>query len=167
MRLTVARLQRVIKRDFSIQFGREQLTSYGALELLRRFLGLIGLQVRVQCVFAAQQMGGDYGASNLVLLVIGLLVVGARWLAHLRYVAHDPLFAGLCGLPRIPSDRTVVKWLKQYTESSLHALARLNHELLDEHIEKLKLPRLTIDLDGTVIYTGAKVAWAARGRGQD
>ena len=38
MRLTVARLRRVIKRDFSIEFGREQLTSYGGLELLRRFL---------------------------------------------------------------------------------------------------------------------------------
>jgi Transposase DDE domain group 1 len=40
---------------------------------------------------------------------------------------------------------------------------RLNSELLYEQIEKLKLPRLTIDLDGTVICTGAKVAWAARG----
>ena len=163
MRLTVARLRRVIKRDFSIQFGREQLTSYGGLELLRRFLVLIGLRARIRCAFAAQQLSGDYGASQLVLLVIGLLVVGARRLGHLRYVANDPLFARLCGLSRIPSDRTVVNWLKQFTQSSLRALTRLNSELLYEQIEKLKLPRLTIDLDGTVICTGAKVAWAARG----
>jgi len=163
MRLTVARLRRVIKRDFSIQFGREQLTSYGGLELLRRFLGLIGLKARIQCAFAAQGLGGDYGASQLVLLVIGLLVVGARRLGHLRYVANDPLFARLCGLSRIPSDRTVVNWLKQFTQSSLRTLMRLNSELLYDQIEKLKLSRLTIDLDGTVICTGAKVAWAARG----
>ena len=119
MRLTLARLRRVIKRDFSIQFGREQLTSYGGLELLRRFLVLIGLRARIRCAFAAQQLGGDYGASELVLLVIGLLVVGARRLSHLRYVANDPLFARLCGLSRIPSDRTVVNWLKQFTQSSL------------------------------------------------
>ena len=119
MRLTVARLRRVIKRDFSIQFGGEQLTSYGGLELLRRFLVLIGLKARIQCAFAAQQLGGDYGASQLVLLVFGLLVVGARRLGHLRYVANDPLFARLCGLARIPSDRTVVNWLKQFTQSSL------------------------------------------------
>ena len=49
MRLTVTRLRRVIKRDFSIQFGREQLTSYGGLELLRRFLVLIDLRTRIQC----------------------------------------------------------------------------------------------------------------------
>ena len=163
MRLTVARLRRVIKRDFSIQFGGEQLTSYGGLELLRRFVVLIGLKARIQCAFAAQPLGGDYGASQLVLLVIGLLVVGARRLGHLRYVANDPLFARSCGLARIPSDRTVVNWLKQFTQRSLRTLMRLNSELLYEQIEKLKLSRLTIDLDGTVICTGAKVAWAARG----
>jgi hypothetical protein len=159
MRLTVARLRWVSKRDFSIQFGREQLTSYGGLELLRRFLVLIGLKARFQCAFAAQQLGGNYGASQLVLLVIGLLVVGACRLGHLRYVANHPRCARLCGLSRIPSDRTVVNWLKQFTQ---RALMRLNSELLYEQIEKLKLSRLTIDLDGTVSCPGAKVAWAAR-----
>ena len=163
MRLTVERLRRVIKRDFSIQFGREQLSSYGGLELLRRFFALLDLKARARRVLAAQQLGGDYGASHLVLLVIGLLVVGARRLSHLRYVANDPLFARLCGLSRIPTDRTVVNWLKQFTQTSLRALMRLNSELLYEQIEHLKLPRLTIDLDGTVICAGAKVAWAARG----
>ncbi|MGO9060843.1 MAG: hypothetical protein ACLQU2_26195 [Candidatus Binataceae bacterium] len=74
-------------------------------------------------------MGGDYGASQLVLLVVGLLVVGARRLGHLRYVANDPLFARLCGLSRVPSDRTVVNWLKQFTQSSLRTLMRLDSEL--------------------------------------
>src|SRR5690349_6142797 len=129
MRLTVARLRRVIKRDFSIQFGGEQLTSYDGLELLRRFMGVIGLKARIQCAFAEQGLGGDYGASQLVLLVIGLLVVGARRLGHLRYVANHPLFARLCVLSRIPSDRTVVNWLKQFTHSSRHALMQLNSQL--------------------------------------
>ena len=57
MRLTVARLRQVIKRDFSIEFAREQLTSYGGLELLRRFLVLIGLKARIQYAFARQQLG--------------------------------------------------------------------------------------------------------------
>ena len=39
---------------------------------------------------------------HLVVLVVGLLVVGARRLKQLRYVEHDPLFARLCGLARIP-----------------------------------------------------------------
>jgi len=53
----------------------------------------------------------------LVMLVIALLVVGARRLQHLRYVAGDALFARLCGLARIPSDRSLVNWLKQFTQA--------------------------------------------------
>jgi hypothetical protein len=86
-----------------------------------------------------------------------------RPLAHLRYLANDPVFARFCGLARIPSDRTVVNWLKQFTQCSLRALTRINSELRYEQIKQLKLRRLTIDLDGTVIRTGDKVAWAMRG----
>ena len=162
MRLKVRRLWRAIKRELPIQFGHEQLTSYGGLELVRRYFQRIGLNARIRRALG-KHAGGDYGGSHLVLLVIGLLVVGARRLQHLRYLANDSLFARFCGLSRIPSDRTVVNWLKQFTQASLGALARINSELLYEQIQKLELRRLTIDLDGTVIRTGDKVAWAARG----
>ena len=162
MRLKVRRLWQAIKQELPIQFGHEQLTSYGGLELVRRYFQLIELKARIRRALG-KHTHGDYGGSHLVLLVIGLLVVGARRLQHLRYLANDPLFARFCGLARIPSDRTVVNWLKQFTQCSLRALTRINSELLYEQIEQLKLRRLTIDLDGTVIRTGDKVAWAMRG----
>jgi hypothetical protein len=163
MRLKVGRLGRVVKRDLPIEFGGEQLTSYGGLELLRRYFHLIGLNHRIRRGFREHQLCGDYSCTHLVLLVIALLVVGARRLQHLRYVAGDPLFARLCGLARIPSNRTVVNWLKQFTQASLGALMRINSELLYDQIQQLDLRRLTIDLDGTVIRTGDQVAWAMRG----
>lgn len=163
MRLRVAGLGRVVKRDFGIEFGREQLTSYGGLELVRRYFQAIGLNRRIRQGFREHNLGGDYGCVHLVVLVIGLLLVGARRLKQLRYVAHDPLFARLCGLARIPADRTVVKWLKEFTQASLGALVRINSELLYDQIRELGLRRLTIDIDGTVIRTGNKVAWAMHG----
>src|SRR5260370_3917624 len=69
----------------------------------------------------------------------------------------------MCGLARIPADRTVVKWLKEFTQGSLAALVRINSELLYDQIQQLGLRRLTIDIDGTVIRTGNKVAWAMHG----
>src|SRR6266852_7825800 len=38
MRLSVGRLRQVVKRDLSIAFVPQQLTSYGGLELLRRYV---------------------------------------------------------------------------------------------------------------------------------
>ena len=163
MRLCVSSLGRIFNRDLPIEFGSETLSSYGGLELLRRYFQLIGLHRRIRRAFADHDLGGDYGCVRLVLLVIGLLVVGARRLEHVRYVAGDPLFLRLCGLARVPSDRTVVNWLKKFTQRSLQALISLNTELLHEQIEQLGLRRLTIDVDGTVIRTGGKVAFAVRG----
>jgi hypothetical protein len=78
-------------------------------------------------------------------------------------VAQDPRFARLCGLARIPTDRTVVNWLKQFTQASLRALVRINSELRFDQIRQLQLRRLTIDIDGPVIRTGGQVAWALHG----
>ena len=59
-----------------------------------------------------------------------------RRLGHLD-LAHDPLVARLCGLARIPTDRTVVNWLKQFTQEALQAVIAPNSELLYEQIEWL------------------------------
>jgi Transposase DDE domain group 1 len=163
MRLTVARLRRVVKADLPIEFVPQQLTSYGGLELLRRYFQLLGLHRRIRQAFSGYGLAGDYGAGRLVLLVIALFVVGARRLEHLRYLAHDPLVARLAGLARIPTDRTVVNWLTQFTQEALQGLITLNSALLYEQLERLDLPRLTIDVDGTVVRTGNTVAWAFRG----
>jgi Transposase DDE domain group 1 len=163
MRLTVARLRRVVKADLPIEFVPQQLTSYGGLELLRRYFRLLGLHRRIRQAFSGYRLGGDYGAGRLITLMIGLFVIGARRLEHLRYLAHDPLVARLCGLARLPTDRTVVNWLKQFSQEALQALIALNSALLYEQLERLNLPRLTIDVDGTVVRTGNTVAWAFRG----
>ena len=163
MRLRLASLRRVVKGDLRMEFVRQELTSYSGLELLRRYFALLDLHCRIRQAFSAYGLSGDYGCGRLVLLIIALLVVGARRLQHLRYIAHDPLVGRLCGLVRIPSERTVVNWLKQLTQEALQALITLNSSLLYEQIERLGLSRLTIDVDGTVVRTGDAVTWAFRG----
>jgi hypothetical protein len=89
MRLKVAGLWRAIKRELPIEFGHEQLTSYGGLELVRRYFRLLGLKARIRHELGEHEVGGDYGCTHLVLLVIGLLVVGAREsVGNFVFVSH-------------------------------------------------------------------------------
>src|SRR6266496_3323570 len=161
MRLSVTSLRRMIKRKLPVEFVRQELTSYSGLELLRRYLRQLDLPQRLRAACAAT--GGDYGGGRLALLVLALLYVGARRLEHLRYIAGDPLIARFCGLARIPTARTVGNWLRQFTQATLIPLVQLNHTLVIEAVQRLALPRLTIDIDGTVVRTGATVGWAFRG----
>src|SRR6267143_778038 len=161
MRLSVASLRRMVKRPLHVEFVHQQLTSYSGLELLGRYLRQCALPSRLRAACAAT--GGDYGGGRLALLVLALLYVGARRLEHLRHLAGAPLLARFCGLARIPTARTVANWLRQFTQATLAPLVQLNHELVTDAIARLQLPRLTIDVDGTVVRTGATVAWAFRG----
>src|SRR5206468_784158 len=67
------------------------------------------------------------------------------------------------GLGRMPTARTVTNWLRRFTHATLRPLIRLNQELVLESLARLDVPRLTLDVDGTVVRTGATVAWAFRG----
>ena len=76
MRLRVSGLRRVVKRDLGIEFGREHLTSYGGLELMRRYFQSIGLNHRIRQGFREHDLGGDYGCVYLVESVCYWLVHG-------------------------------------------------------------------------------------------
>lgn len=163
MRLKIAGLRGVVKRDLPIEFTPDQLTSYGGLELLRRYFRHIKLQRRLRRALSSCGMGSDYGASRLVVLLVALFVIGARRLEHLAYVAADPLIRRICELVRIPSAATVRNWLRQFTAATVEALRALNMDLVLEQLQRLALSRITVDVDGTVVRTGMQVAWAFRG----
>src|SRR5881397_1877933 len=161
MRLSVETLRQVVKRDLPIAFVPQQLTSYGGLELLRRYVRRIELPRRLKVACAA--LGGDYGGARLALLLLALPYVGARRLEHLQYLVNDPLVRRFAGLARVPTARTVSNWLRRFTQETLRPLARLNQELVLDTLARLNVPRLTLDVDGTIVRTGATVAWAFRG----
>src|SRR6516164_7787479 len=161
MRLSVGTLRQVVKRDLPIAFGPQQLTSYGGLELVRRYLRRIDLPRRLHAACAA--LGGDYGGARLAWLLLALPYVGARRLEHLQYLVGDPLVHRFTGLARVPTARTVSNWLRRFTQETLRPLVRLNQELVLDTLARLEVPRLTLDVDGTIVRTGATVAWAFRG----
>src|SRR5262245_47555794 len=120
MRLSVGRLRQVVKRDWPIVFVPQQLTSFGGLELLRRYARRIGLPRRLQAACAA--LGGDYDGARLALLLLALPYVGARRLEHLQYLVGDPLVRRFTGLARVPTARTVSNWLRRFTQETLRPL---------------------------------------------
>src|SRR5262249_10470399 len=153
MRLSVASLRRGGKRGLTNQFVPPALTSHGGPGLLGRYLhpGDLGARVRL----AVAGLRSDYGSHRIALMLLALFYVGARRLEHLRYLGGDPLVARFCGLARLPTRRTVADWLRQFTQETLAPLIALNRDLVTEVLARLELPRLTIDVDGSVIRTPA------------
>ena len=163
MRVSRSRIRARVKTEVPITFSEEAISAHGGLEVFRRYLAAIDLPGRIRRLFRDSDLDGDFGAVRLALLLIGLLVIGGLRVTHLAFVGTDPILLRFAGLHLLPADRTVVRWLKAFTPPLLERLGTLMRDLVYEQIERCRLARLTLDLDGTVLRTGAKVDGAERG----
>lgn len=82
MRLRIASLRRAVKGDLRIEFVQQDLTSFGGLELLRRYFQLLDLHRRIRQAFSAYGLGGGAVVEELRLIQAGMRVgqdrVGTR-----------------------------------------------------------------------------------------
>jgi hypothetical protein len=152
-----------VKTVLPIQFTQEKLTAHAGLELFRRFLEGSGFTKQLEAVFADRRFDTDYGSFRMALATIGLLLVGGSRLRHLRVLERDPLFLRFARLTRLPSERTLSRWLKTITAPFRERLNELLREIAYTSLVSCELRRITLDLDGTVIRTGECVDGAERG----
>ncbi len=163
VRLRRADLQRRVKGNLALRFDAKGLTSFAGLELIRRYFHSIGLGARLRRHLGGTGLDSDYGLVGMVLVVLGLLITGGRRLHHLVFHQHDAMLQRFCGLKRVPTSRSVGRWLRRFSRKHVERLVRVNEEVVAEAIQRARLRRLTIDVDGSVISTGQKVQWAFRG----
>lgn len=163
MRLEKHEIHRRIKSDLKIEFAPQQISSYSGLELFKRYFRIIRLNSRIRMAFHGYELTGDYSVVDCILTLIALFLVGASRLRHIAYIGEDPLVQRLCELSALPCDRTLSRWLKQFTNDSLQALVTLNSEVVFEKLKAMELGTVTLDFDGTVLSCGNKIQWAFRG----
>src|SRR5256712_12980741 len=89
MRLSVGSLRQVVKRDLPIEFVPQQLTSYGGLELLHRYVRRLGLYPRLRR--ACADPGGDYGGGRGGLwLLPRVFLGGGGGGGRVKFIAAPP-----------------------------------------------------------------------------
>jgi hypothetical protein len=152
-----------IKGILHIQFSNEQLTSYAGLEVFRRYLLASRFREKLYKFERKVAIGGDFRFAAMVLLIVAMLMVGARRLRHVEFLSDDALVRRFAGLKRIPTERTLSRRLKKFDHRKWLELDRLNELVVKESIVPLDFNRITLDIDGSVLSTGMKVARAARG----
>ena len=163
MRLKKKDLRTRVNGDLTIDFTAENLSSFGGLELMIRYLRKIGWTGQLRRCLGRWTPGGDYGTAGMCQAILGLILLGGRRLSHLGFLRGDPLMQRFCALKDLPSRYGVSRFLKGFTAASQEALKRLNADVVAQGVRWLRARTLTIDVDGTVLSTGLKTGGAARG----
>ena len=153
VRLRKADLKRRINGQMTLRYEARGLTSFSGLELVGRFIWQLDLLGSLRRVGHALPRS-DFGGERLSVLVLAMLIAGARRVRHVGYLHGDPLVERLCGLGR---------WLRGFDAGGVKVLLEVNERLVGDVIERSGLRRLTLNVDGSVVSTGLKVEGARRG----
>ncbi len=154
MKFSKAAIHRKTHRIPEIKFEDQRLTSFAGLVVYQTLFSRIGLKQQLAACFRHLRVSPIYGHGVIVLLLIVHLLLGYRRLQDMRYYQDDPLVRRLLGLERLPDVATVSRTLASLDDSSVSHLRRLSRQRVLQQIRCLRLARITLDFDGSVLSTG-------------
>lgn len=137
-----------------IRFEEQKLTSFSGLTVFQKLFEHLSLKQHLRDCFKHKSVGYIFGEATITLLLIVHLLLGYRELRHLHFYNDDPMVKRMLGLKKLPDVATVSRFLSSADERSVRNLQRYLSQMVLGQLGSLKLARVTLDFDGSVIGTG-------------
>lgn len=138
----------------TLQFEEQNLTSFSGLVVYQKLFEKCSLREKLRQCFKHRKISSIFGETTIVLLLVVHLLLGYRELRHLSFYRDDPMVKRLLNLKKLPDVATVSRTLSTMDEESVSRYMTMVSHITLDRLEKLSLPRVTLDFDGSVISTG-------------
>ena len=136
-----------------IKFEDQRLTSFSGLLVFQLLFKRIGLKQRLKKCFSSLKQSPIFEHHLIVMLLIVHLLLGFRRLREIDYYRDDPLVLRLMGLKKLPDVSTVSRSLSQIKVRNAENVRHMSRSLVIEGLLRERLPRITLDFDGSVQST--------------
>lgn len=148
-----------------IKFEDQKLTSFGGLVVFQKLFADLGLLGRLRDYVPRSGSGGArfYPPASVVMCVVVHLLLGYRRLREMDCYRDDPLVLHVLGMARLPSVPTLSRMLGEFEADGVGGLRDLCRDLVLMRLKEERLPRVTLDFDGSVLSTGRRAQGAAVG----
>jgi hypothetical protein len=137
----------------ALRFTDETLTSASGLVLFQVLFDRLNLRGKVRHACRQFRGVGDFKLPELFLILVIHIILGYRELDDVRFYRDDPLVLRVLGLRRLPSTATLSRRLRAVDMETISHLQDLNRTLILERLTSDKMPRVTLDFDGSVLST--------------
>jgi hypothetical protein len=144
-------------RKLAIAFGNRNLTHYGGVYLLHRFLTRIGFKNAVAMEVRLTQRNNRYSVGELLLAIIYPMILGLERIETTHLLQANGVFQYLSGLSHYPNATTLRRFLLRMAPQALPRLRKLHDRFLTRMSVKPCRPRrLIFDLDSTALIVNGK-----------
>ena len=139
-------------RQLSVTFGAENLTHYGGVYLLHRFLSRIGFKHALAQHIRVKQRNNRYSIGEMLLALLYPMILGLERLETTQLLRQNGVFQYLTGLPSYPDATTLRRFLLRAAPTMLPRLRGLHDQFLKRMTDRPHQPaRLLFDIDSTVL----------------
>ena len=145
-----------------LRFEDQRLTSFSGLVIFQALFQRLRLKERLAAAMTDARAAA-YRPQNLVMMLVVHLLLGFRRLRERDYYRDDPLVQRVLGLQRLPDVSTWTRGLAEMAARDIEGVRALNRDLVIERLREEKLPRVTIDFDGSVLSTRGHAEGSAIG----
>jgi hypothetical protein len=163
VRISRAQILRRVYGIPQIRFEDQRLSSYSGLVVIQQLFKRLGLRRRLNGCFRHLTGTAVVGFPVVTLLLIVHLMLGFRRLREMERYEDDPLVLRALGLRRLPDVSTVSRRMSEADRHSVHNVRGMNRSLVLEPLPSLRLARVTMDFDGSVVSTGRAAEGTAVG----
>jgi hypothetical protein len=139
-------------RNLAVTFGAPNLTHYGGVYLLHRFLSRIGFKDAVAVRVRLTQRNNRYSVGEMLLALLYPMILGLERLETTQLLQQNGVFQYLTGLPSYPDATTLRRFLLRMAPRGLPKLRALHDRFLERMTLQPQPPaRLIFDVDSTVL----------------
>jgi Transposase DDE domain group 1 len=144
-------------RQLAVTFGAKNLTHYGGVYLLHRFLSRIGFKRAIAQHIRIKQRNNRYSAGEMLLAILYPMILGLERLETTRLLRQNGVFQYLTGLPSYPDATSLRRFLLRAAPQMLPRLRALHDQFLQRMTNRPQPPaRLIFDVDSTVLVLYGK-----------
>ena len=139
-------------RQLAVTFGAANLTHYGGVYLLHRFLSRIGFKNAIAQQIRVRQRNNRYSVGEMLLAILYPMVLGLERLETTQLLRQNGVFQYLTGLPSYPDATSLRRFLLRAAPQMLLRLRALHDEFLRRMSSQPQAPaRVIFDVDSTVL----------------
>lgn len=146
-------------------FKGRHLTPYGGLLPLVSMLEKLKFKGLIEKELTIKRIPHSMNNYQFILSILIAIYIGFSRLAHLVYIASDPIITGILKVNRLPVQSTFWRFLQSLRIFNVKQLEKINAEMMARVWEALNLSfsRITIDTDTTVNTLFGKQMGAKKG----
>jgi len=133
-------------------FAAKNLTPYGGLLPVATMLEKIGFQKAVEETLTVGRITKVMSMYHFILSIVMGIYVGFARLNQLRYIAHDPLLAGILKVTHLPPQSTLWRFLNSLHVGIAQQIQSIQRQMREAvwAAGNIALQAVTIDTDTTV-----------------